>query len=351
MLNKDDNRDLKFLEDDIEWNENRKNEIKSKVLSNLNSNTFLNRSQKKSRLHRLYISIPAIIVALCLLLIGTAYISPAFADRIFRVPVIGKLVEENSILYRIQEGLNNQKYQYDTLYISYQEKSIEITLPEEEYDSKLQVKKLTEDILSEGNVQGFSVHIAKVSDREEDEVLDNVDNSQMEALDQFSVEIVDLLHKNNLSELILSSGSSYTDEGKLVVEYSVYDTVAKSDITEIKDLTRKVGNSTGVNIGEIKIDSVNRKKQEQDRQWERITGFLGDKLMSDSSYQVVGIAYSVYPTIELTIKTSLGAKKDPESQQFIADLEKEIRQAIEDSEEVQEDYEVVIKDKNHRRIN
>ncbi|WP_141235101.1 hypothetical protein [Terribacillus saccharophilus] len=233
------------------------------------------------------------------MLLGTTYVSPAFADKIFRVPVIGKLVEDNSILYTLQEGLNKEQYTYDSLYISYQEKSIELTIPEEEYDSKQQVKKLTEDILSEGNVQGFSVHIAKVSDREEDEVLDNVDNSQ-------SVEIIDLLHKNNLSDLILSSGSSYTDEGKLVVEYSVYDTVSKSDIAEIKDLTRN---------------------------------------------QVVGIEYSVYPTIELTIKTSIESRTESETQQFIADLEKEIRRAIEDSEEVQEDYQVIIKDKNHHRIN
>ncbi|PAF36235.1 hypothetical protein CHH58_13370 [Terribacillus saccharophilus] len=49
MLIRDDNRDLKFLEDDIKWNENRKNEVKSKVLSNLNGNSILNGSQKKSK--------------------------------------------------------------------------------------------------------------------------------------------------------------------------------------------------------------------------------------------------------------------------------------------------------------
>lgn len=351
MQKRDYKKDIEFLESDIKWNENRKNEIKSEVLSNLDGNTILNYRKKKSRLRRLYISIPTIMAVLLLLLLGTAYVSPAFADRIFRVPVIGKLVEENSNLYKIQKGLDKEEYQYDSLYISYQKKSVEITLPEEEYDSKELVKELTEDILGEENVDGFNVSIAKVEVQEEYEVLGNVDDSQMKALDQFSVEIVDVLNKNNLSDLILSSGSSYSDKGKLIVEYSVYDTVEESNIYEIKDLTQKVSKTTGVEIEEIKIDRVSQKKQEQDRQWERITGFLGDKLMSNSSYQVVGVAYSVYPTIELTIKTSVESKKDPETQKFINDLEKEIRQAIEDSEKVQEDYQVIIKDKNHHRIN
>ncbi|SNZ10150.1 hypothetical protein SAMN05421503_1562 [Terribacillus aidingensis] len=352
MQKRDSERNLKVLEDDMQWDENRKDEIRFRLLSKLDNMSPLLVKQEKSKTRRLYIAIPSVIVALCFLIVGTAYISPALADKIFHVPIIGELARENSMVSIIQDGLDKADYKYDGINISYPDKSIAITLNKEEKESKQQVKHYIEQTLFEENVQGFDVHIAKEVEQEHEEIVDNVDQRHMENTERFSEEQFNLFDKTNLSNLIVNTGTNYTKDGRLVVNYQVYDSASKNDIIIIKNLTRQAGKLADVKIGDIKIDSVNKQKEQQDMHWSNITDLIGDKLMSDPSYHVDGIAYSVYPSVELTIKTNIESTKDPKTQLFTADLEKEIRQAIEDSEEAgQEDYQIIIRDKNNHRIN
>jgi hypothetical protein len=351
MRKRDSERELKVLEDDMQWNENRKDEIRFRLLSNLDDNGSLLVRRKRSRKRRLYVSIPALIAALCLLIVGTGYISPALADKIFRVPVIGELVRENSIVSIIQEGMSKADYNYDGIHISYPDKSIGITLNNEETESKQQIKNYIQETLHKENVQGFDVHIEQAVKQEQEDIVDNVDEQQMGAEELFTEELSDILNKNDLSDLILKSGTNHTKEGSLDIKYQVNNIAAKEDINKIKDFTTQAGKSTGVEIGKIEINRET-KKEDQDMRWTVITSLLGDMLMSNPSYHVEGIAYSVYPSIELTIKTNIESTKDKKTQLYTADLEKKIRQVIEDSEEaVQEDYQVIIEDKNHHRIN
>ncbi|WP_181215971.1 DUF4030 domain-containing protein [Mesobacillus foraminis] len=265
----------------------------------------------------------AAVLVFCFL-IGSAFVSPAMAKIVSKIPYLGQIFEnKDDVVVVISEELRAKGYKTAGAGVSFPEKEIMIGIEgsEKYYNSvKADVEKIARDVLQSRNYDAYTLKVSQYKERKID-----VDPKEEKKIKQFSQEY-DILHPAVTEELkrrdfnVLSLGMEYNPK-KLLIE--IPNTETRTD--EMKQVINDILQANKIDPLPLKIKKIDMEKREQDRRWMEILHIVEDDLLGKEEYKVRMVGYSVYPEPEIQAFISL-----PSSHENAKDFAQLLEKIIDD---------------------
>jgi hypothetical protein len=342
---------LKKLNFDLMWKTKQKQELKNRILTdieNLESQErnkhpiLLTRIKKVSLIRKLaYSSI--VLIILFGLFISSAFVSPAMAKVVSKIPYLGQIFEnKNNIVLLISEELRAKGYKKTGVGVSFPKKEIEIAVQgSEKYfdDVKSDVDDITKDILKSKGYDAYTVKVSRYTER--------VDVPHSEE-DKKELEILLSLDKASEKYKLLGIGIL----AQKIVEVEIPDTEKRTD--EIEQYVQNIIQLKTNDQYTVKFKKVNMKKREQEGRWSAILDTVSEDLLGKKDYNVRMVGYSVHPEPEIQMFITL-SRSDENAKAFAQQLEKIIDDFLQSEQmksRVKNDpYHITIFDKDDKIIN
>lgn len=359
----DIDRSLEKLDADLTWSENQRQSVKSKIITELGRTGFQEKRKRPIKSVRFANStFPGKVIYSCIamillfgLFVGSAFVLPAMAEVVSKIPYLGKLIKTEPIVTVIHDELREKDYQIAGVGASYQGKkeiSVRIQGTDNYYQSvKDEVETIAKDMLASRNYDAYAVKVSKYEENEPD--ISDADKERMEANFKLSETIQQTMEKHGYDNLSLGGIFSF-NESDQSIRLEVPDTELESKIKEMKEV---IGDAVAkADFGEysIEIKKVDMKKRDQDMRWSNILTLVGEDLMGKDEYKVTGIAYTVNPKPEIIIKTSVSSS-DSDAAEYGKNMEKIIQDFLaseEMKEKVKDDpYIITIRSKDKKKLN
>ncbi|MED4696918.1 DUF4030 domain-containing protein [Peribacillus frigoritolerans] len=342
---------LKKLNSDLMWKTKQKQELKNRILTdieNLESQErnkhpiILTRIKKVSLIRKLAYSSIALII-LFGLFISSAFVSPAMAKVASKIPYLGQIFEnKNNIVLLISEELRAKGYKKTGVGVSFPKKEIEIAIQgSEKYfnDVKSDVDDITKDILKSKGYDAYTVKVSRYTER--------VDVPHSEE-DKKQLEILLSLDKASEKYKLLGIGIL----AQKIVEVEIPDTEKRTD--EIEQYVQNIIQLKTNDQYTVKFKKVNMKKREQEGRWSDILDTVSEDLLGKKDYNVRMVGYSVHPEPEIQMFITL-SRSDENAKAFAQQLEKIIDDFLQSEQmksRVKNDpYHITIFDKDDKIIN
>ncbi|WP_144554228.1 DUF4030 domain-containing protein [Peribacillus simplex] len=342
---------LKKLNSDLMWKTKQKQELKNRILTdieNLESQQrnkhpiLLTRIKKVSLIRKLAYSSIALII-LFGLFISSAFVSPAMAKVASKIPYLGQIFEnKNNIVLLISEELRAKGYKKTGVGVSFPKKEIEIAIQgSEKYfdDVKSDVDDITKDILKSKGYDAYTVKVSRYTER--------VDVPHSEE-DKKQLEILLSLDKASEKYKLLGIGIL----AQKIVEVEIPDTEKRTD--EIEQYVQNIIQLKTNDQYTVKFKKVNMKKREQEGRWSDILDTVSEDLLGKKDYNVRMVGYSVHPEPEIQMFITL-SRSDENAKAFAQQLEKIIDDFLQSEQmksRVKNDpYHITIFDKDDKIIN
>ncbi|MBD8136132.1 DUF4030 domain-containing protein [Bacillus sp. CFBP 13597] len=342
---------LKKLNSDLMWKTKQKQELKNRILTdieNLKSQErnkhpiLLTRIKKVSLIRKLAYSSIALII-LFGLFISSAFVSPAMAKVASKIPYLGQIFEnKNNIVLLISEELRAKGYKKTGVGVSFPKKEIEIAIQgSEKYfdDVKSDVDDITKDILKSKGYDAYTVKVSRYTER--------VDVPHSEE-DKKQLEILLSLDKASEKYKLLGIGIL----AQKIVEVEIPDTEKRTD--EIEQYVQNIIQLKTNDQYTVKSKKVNMKKREQEGRWSDILDTVSEDLLGKKDYNVRMVGYSVHPEPEIQMFITL-SRSDENAKAFAQQLEKIIDDFLQSEQmksRVKNDpYHITIFDKDDKIIN
>ncbi|MGM1035918.1 MAG: DUF4030 domain-containing protein [Bacillota bacterium] len=342
---------LKKLNSDLMWKTKQKQELKNRILTdieNLESQErnkhpiLLTRIKKVSLIRKLAYSSIALII-LFGLFISSAFVSPAMAKVASKIPYLGQIFEnKNNIVLLISEELRAKGYKKTGVGVSFPKKEIEIAIQgSEKYfdDVKSDVDDITKDILKSKGYDAYTVKVSRYTER--------VDVPHSEE-DKKQLEILLSLDKASEKYKLLGIGIL----AQKIVEVEISDTEKRTD--EIEQYVQNIIQLKTNDQYTVKFKKVNMKKREQEGRWSGILDTVSEDLLGKKDYNVRMVGYSVHPEPEIQMFITL-SRSDENAKAFAQQLEKIIDDFLQSEQmksRVKNDpYHITIFDKDDKIIN
>lgn len=342
---------LKKLNADLLWKTKQKQELKKRIISDIeklesqerNKNPILpTRIRKVSLIRKLAYSGIALII-LFGLFISSAFVSPAMAKVASKIPYLGQIFEnKNNIVLLISEELRAKGYKKTGVGVSFPKKEIEIAIQgSEKYfnDVKSDVDDITKDILKSKGYDAYTVKVSRYTER--------VDVPHSEE-DKKQLEILLSLDKASEKYKLLGIGIL----AQKIVEVEIPDTEKRTD--EIEQYVQNIIQLKTNDQYTVKFKKVNMKKREQEGRWSDILDTVSEDLLGKKDYNVRMVGYSVHPEPEIQMFITL-SRSDENAKAFAQQLEKIIDDFLQSEQmksRVKNDpYHITIFDKDDKIIN
>lgn len=314
------------------------------------------KSGKKNQrsLGKKFIYLSSAAVLLFSLLIGSAFVSPAIAKVVSKIPYLGQIFESKNVLMIISEELHTKGYNSVGSGVSYPKKEITIDIKgSEKYfeNVKGDIKNIAKDILKSRDYDAYTVKVTRYKERL-DVPHSEEDKKQMEQQEKrikMDNEILLALDIAREKYNLLGTG---IDSLQKKVEVEIPDTEKRT--VEIKQYIQSIIKTKTNDQYTIKFKKVNMKTRELDRRWSEILSIVSEDLLGKKDYKVRMVGYSVHPEPEIQAFITL-----PSSDENAKDFAQQIEKVIDDflkSEQMKskvknDNYQITIYSKDDKIIN
>ncbi len=349
---------LKKLNADLLWKTKQKQELKKRIISDIeklesqerNKNPILSTSIKKVSLIRKITYSGIALVILFSLFIGSAFISPAMAEVVSKIPFLNSIINKKPVGTIINEELSERGYKFSGPNINYPNKTIAIFVEgsNQYYKSvKGEIEGIVKDILQSNNYDAYKVKIEKYVD---------VPYSEEEK------KHIEELEKQHKKDMVLSRALDKVFEKYHILQYGVNpnntieialpDTETNTD--EIKKEINNILQKTTKEKYSVKINKVDMDKRDRDKRWMTILDSITDELIGKRDYKVTLTGYSINPEPRINIWTSL-TSSDSGSREHGEQIEKVLKEFL-NSKEMQplvknDSYKINVYSKDKKKIN
>lgn len=287
------------------------------------------------------------------LLIGSAFVSPAMAKVVSKIPYLGQIFEnKNDIVKLISEELRAKGYKTPGVGVSFPKKEIEIAIQgSEKYfnDVKGDVEDLAKDIIQSRNYDAYTVKVSRYKERKY-----GGDKKEERKMKEFDREFV-IIHTAVTEELkkrdynVLGFGMGYSPK---TINIEIPNTETR--IEEMKQVVNHILKTNNIGSIPLNIKKINMVKKEQDRRWMEILNVVSEDLLGKKDYNVRMVGYSVHPEPEIQMFITLSSS-DENAKAFAQQLEKIIEDFLQSDQmksRVKNDpYHITIYDKDDKIIN
>ncbi|MBM7693719.1 hypothetical protein JOC77_003163 [Peribacillus deserti] len=286
---------------------------------------------KRGKKHHPYFGFGKKLINLCsaavLLLcqfIGSAFVSPAMATVVSKIPYLGQILEnKDDIISVIFEELREKGYKVNGSGVSYSKKEIVIRIEgsEKYFDNvKGDVEKIAKDILHSRNYDAYTLKVNRNKERT-DEVIPEEEKKRNEFNKQYEIiynAVTEELKKRDNN--ILSLGMVYRPK---TIEVEIPDTETETRNDEMKQVINQILQSNKMDPIPIKIKKIDMKVREQDRKRMGILNIVEEDILGKKEYKVIMVGYSIHPEPEIQAFISLSSSDD-NVKDFAQQLEKVI---------------------------
>lgn len=288
------------------------------------------------------------VVFLFSLLIGSAFVSPAMAKIVSKIPYLGQIFEsEDDIVKVISEELRAKGYNTSGAGVSFPEKEIYIGIKgsEKYFDTvKGDVETIVKDILHSRNYDAYTLKVSRYKERK---VEIEIDEKEMKEFYIISTAITKELKKQNYN--VLSFGMEHNPK---IIKLEIPNTETRID--EMKQVINDVLQTNKIDPIPLKIKKIDMKKREQDKRWREILDIVEDDILGKKEYKVRMVGYSIHPEPRIQAFITLPSS-DENAKAFAQQLEKVIADFLKSEEmksKVKNDpYHITIYSKDDKIIN
>ena len=350
---------FKKLNADLMWKTKQKQELKKQIITDIeklesqerNKNPLLSTRIKKVSMIRKLTYSGITLVILFSLFIGSAFISPAMAEVVSKIPFLNSIINKKPIGAMINEVLKEKGYNYSGTTIEYTKKKITITVEgnEQYYKSvKGEIEGIVKDVLQSNNYDAYKVKIEKYVD---------VPYSEEEK------KHIEELEKQHKKDMVLSRALDkvvfekyhilqYGVNPNKTIELDILDTETNTD--EIKKEVSKIAQTITNEQYTVKIKKIDMDKRDRDKRWMTISDSITDELIGKKAYKVTLTGYSIHPEPRIDIWTSL-TSSDSSSREHGEQIEKVLKEYL-NSKEMQkmvknDSYKIYVYSKDKKIIN
>lgn len=358
-----DDDSLGQLNDDIVWNQDQKQKQKERLLKTIDSldtsqeikfkrNLF---STKRNILLRNIVYCGVAIVVLTGAFISSAFVSPAMAQVVAKIPYLGQLFHTEPLGDEIADTVRQKGYNIRGVSVSYQGSKNSITVSvvgsASYYNGvKEDIEKIISDIIQKRNYDTYTFKVIReVPDVEEKEEL----SAEEKKVQDIAEDLSNTLFSSNYSILELGTSMNRDKEGKVHPTVHLQIPNAERRIEEIKGVINKILAQNDAKGMPIEIQKVDMKKSEQSMRWGDIADDVGEDLLGKEKYHVKMVGYSVHPEPQVLINTSLGHSSSDKT--FAKELEKVINEFL-TTEKMKkkikgDSYQIIIYGKGDKKLN
>lgn len=347
---------LKKLNADLLWKTKQKQELKKRIISDIEKLKSQERSKipllstriKKVSLIRKIIYSGIALIILLGLFISSAFVSPAMAEVVSKIPFLSSIINKKSISDILSEEL--KEYNIYGSSITFNTKEIYITVggTEQYYKSvKGEIEGIVKDILQSQNYDAYKVKIEKY-----------VDVPYSEEVKKH----IEELEKQHKKDMVLSRALDKVFEKHHILKYGVSpdktieialpDTETNTD--EIKKEINNILQKTTNEKYSVKFNKIDMNKEDKDKRWRTILDSITYELIGKRDHKVTLTGYSINPEPRIDIWTSLNSS-DPDSKEHGDNIEKVLKEYL-NSKEMQplvkkDSYKINVYSKDKKKIN
>lgn len=349
---------LKKLNSDLKWKTNRKQELKNRIITDIDSleakgnsqNFFLTARKKKSRVIRSLSYSGFALLIVVGLFIGSAFISPAIAEIAAKIPYLNKIFHSEPLNQTILRILEEKGYHISGLGGNSGHLYITIDGSEQYFqDVREEVEEIAVNIIKEKEYDGYKIVVERQLDQVPDTSISERDQAISEALEESYNHLIEL----NFN--VLTHGYSYAapNSDKVIVHVDIANTEKR--IEELKKVINDCFKAKNIDSYSIKINKINLSQKEKEAKWNEIFPVIIEGLTAKKEYKVTGFAYSFHPApLQIIIKTSIN-DSDKDADEKVRIIEETINEFL-NSEEIQskiggDPYTIIIRGKDKQRIN
>ncbi|MED1469247.1 DUF4030 domain-containing protein [Bacillus salipaludis] len=329
---------LKKLDSDFLWKTKQKQELKKRIITDieqLENNTRIKktllplRSKKVSLIKTLTYS-GIVLTLLFGLFIGSAFISPAMAKVVSKIPYLGQIFDsKNNIVSNISEELKSKGYTIAGVGVSYPKKEINIQIKSTKKDFnaiKQDVENIAESILQSRNYDAYRIKVSKYKEYK-DEVNEEEEQKRKKFNDESQIIYTALTKElKNRNYNVLQLGMRYSPK---TIEIEIPNTETRID--ELKQIVEDTIKANNIESIPLDIKKINMKKREQGRRWGAILNIVGEDLLGKKEYKVRMVGYSVHPEPEIQAFITMPSS-DKNAKDFAQQLEEVIDKFLESDE-------------------
>lgn len=352
----DFNKSLKKLNSDLMWKTKQKKDLKNRILNSIdklespvrNKNPILLTRIKKVSLIRKLTYSGITVVILFGLFIGSAFISPAMAEVVSKIPYLSKIFHSEPINQIIWEELEGRGY--EVVGVSGNASHILISLNgSEQYVQGVhgKVKEIATKILKSNEYDAYTIEV----ERQIDVVPPT--SGRDKAIKETMKGVYEQLIKLQFN--VLSHGYSYPspNSNNVIIEIDVPNTEKR--IEEIKEIINESFREKNIESYSIKVNKIDLVQKEKEAKWAEIFPAIYEGLTAKKEYKVTGFAYSFHPApLQIIIKTSINSS-DKDAPEKVHIIEKTIKDFL-NSKEIKskidgEPYQIIIRSKDKQKLN
>lgn len=351
---------LKKANSDLLWNNKQKQTLKKNILSDIeklefqeqkNKNPILLPTIKRGGLIRKLTYSGIALVILFSLLIGSAFISPAMAEVIAKIPYLNQVFHTEPVQQTIMEKLQNEDFKIDGIDTTGKKIEIRVNGSEQYFqDVRKDVEEIALEILKSRNYNAYTVKAIRSNhtyEKPSPETLKQVEKAIKvdEALQQE-------LAKYNYQDVTTQVGTM-NNAGDLSIHIGIPNTEKNPE--KIKELARNVIEEKTNQKYTVEFEKINLKVREQENRWLRILIPMFDGLNSKKEYYFKNYSFSALPQpMTLYIETTMSSS-NPNSKQLGKKIENTIVEFLESEEAKQiikdDEYQITVYSKDKKKIN
>ncbi|MBT2695169.1 DUF4030 domain-containing protein [Bacillus sp. ISL-55] len=279
------------------------------------------------------------------LFIGSAFVSPAIAQVVAKVPFFGQIFGNKSdIIEQISEELIAKGYKV-TAGVSYPEKVITISVDgSEEYLNQVKndVNQIASNILHSSNYDAYKVKVVLSRPKEIEWRLSEKELKHAGIIE----DINEKLNTQGYNVLEMR----YDLPKKL--EIGIPDTETR--ISEMEQIVKDVLSENGISDVYLKVKKIDMAELEMDERWRGILDLVGEDILGKKDYKVRMVGYSIHSEPEIQAFITLSGETQ-NTRDFAKQLEKVINDFLR-SEDMKtkvgnDSYHITIYNKENKIVN
>jgi hypothetical protein len=322
FLDTEFDRSLHKLNSHFMWKENKKQELKKHILSNIENIEPTGKNKTKIPFNK---NSGIALTILFSLFIGSAFFSPAMAEVVSKIPYLGQIFKsEDDIIKSISEELQSKGYNIGGgVGVSYPEKEINIGIrsSQKEFNAiKNDVEGIANNILQARDYNAYTVKVNRyIGDKGKAAEFNKRDKDRIEFEREF-----ELIHRKVTNELkklnynVLGFSMGYNPRA---IKLSIPNTETR--IEELKQVVQDTLKENKITLMPITIDKINMEEREKDRRWREILDLVEGDLLGKKEYKVRMVGYSIHPEPEIQAFITISSS-DKNAKEFALQLEKVI---------------------------
>ncbi|MBS4219967.1 DUF4030 domain-containing protein [Bacillus sp. FJAT-49711] len=339
---------------ELMWKAKRKQQLKNRIMTDI---SILDLDKKNKITHfktgnafgkLAYSSIAAIV--LFGLFIGSAFISPAMAEVVSKIPYLNKILHSEPVNRTIWKDLEERGYHITGIGGNAGHISISIDGSEQYFqDVRDEVKEIATNILKEKDYDAYKIEVERQIDRVPDTQLSEREELTSKALEESYNKLIEL----NFN--VLSYGYSHIAPNSEEIDINIDIPNTEKRVDEIKNIINENLSSKTIDSYTIKVNKIDLAQRENEEKWHEIFDAIIEGLYAKKEYNVTGFAYSFKPeALQIIIKTSIKAS-DKNTEEKVRIIENTIDEFL-NSEEIQskinnDPYKIIIRGKDGKNIN